>query len=88
MCMLLCLLQHMTASCCLQIGHVQPVAWFRFHNRRDYRRWSALAAPKTLWEGKDSDFDIRRTRRAPSSRGASPEPSGNPTARPPMHCTG
>ena len=64
----------------MQIGHMQPVAWFRFHNRRDYRRWAALASPKTLWEGPDSDLDIRRTRRPLTSRGASPEQLG-------MQCT-
>ena len=61
---------------CMQVGHMQPVAWFRFHNRRDYKRWAALAQPKTLWEGPDSDLDIRRTRRPLTSRGASPEQPG------------
>ncbi|CAK0756367.1 hypothetical protein CVIRNUC_002449 [Coccomyxa viridis] len=58
------------------IGHLQPVAWFRFHNRRDYKRWATLTSPKTLWEGQDSDYDIRRTRRHTSTRGASPIPQG------------
>ena len=60
----------------LQIGHLQPVAWFRFHNRRDYKRWATLTSPKTLWEGQDSDYDIRRTRRHSSTRGASPAAQG------------
>ena len=77
--MMECLLQ-MTDSCVpVQVGHLQPVAWFRFHNRRDYKRWATLTSPKTLWEGQDSDYDIRRTRRHPSTRGASPIPQGTRT---------
>ena len=77
-----CLLQ-MTDGCVpAQVGHLQPVAWFRFHNRRDYKRWATLTSPKTLWEGQDSDYDIRRTRRHTSTRGASPIPQGMHTHSP------
>ena len=82
-----CLLQ-MTDDCVpLQIGHLQPVAWFRFHNRRDYKRWATLTSPKTLWEGQDSDYDIRRTRRHSSTRGGSPVAQGTHIHFP-LSCTG
>lgn len=63
----------------MQVGHMQPVAWFRFHNRRDHKRWAELSEPKAVWEGADNDLDIRRTRREnASTRGASPEHTGAP----------
>ncbi len=61
----------------MQVGHMQPVAWFRFHNRRDHKRWAELSEPKTVWEGADSDLNIRRSWRENSStRGASPKHPG------------
>jgi hypothetical protein len=64
---------------CMQVGHMQPVAWFRFHNRRDHKRWAELSEPKTVWEGADNDLDIRRTRREnASTQGTSPEHPGAP----------